>query len=1025
VAEENNIGVSRLLGTNGLQQAVDALSSKMGRLDLGIEKLAGGISQLIGSNNRMSGSSSTTGYSWNANSNRNQYSANGGGARFSGGSMGGGRANGGGGFFGNYGKGSRLSATVGAGLAIGSALTNYANQNMAGMMQQNYYGNMAQLGVAGPYSQAAVNTASRQVLSNNYGALSMQDALQSASIMQYAAGNPLNANGSMSAAYNASFSQMQGFAYANPTLGAAAAANAFQQTHSGRSMLMATALLGVGPNASMGQLSQAMMRRSLLPGQKYTAQNIGAALSQTGGLNVNMQSWAAQMGWSGTTVAEMQQYMRDSVKAQSNGIGSTQFDRLMSQAGGGAGITRQQAYAAQNTLRKAGIGASDFELQRNLNSSRMTRQEDINESMSTAFAESTKAVNKLTDTLNSLMKNLGVDRALGLASGGVAPFANALGGFSGAFGAFGGIMAASRAFGGGGGGFGLFSQMFGKGAASSTASNLGAQGANGVYNITTLGADAATAGTAAGAGVAGGAALGALTLAPSLVAFFGQNSGPTTNKVNISRRMGQWVRMHRGATNQQKAIEWSMITGKPASDYYSTQGIKLDAASGTFNPNYIYSAGGTPANPTISGQAPGTGRSGGGVSSVVGGSANNGASNMGANDAEIINFAKKQLGVPYGWGMESPGKAFDCSGLTQWAYGQAGVTIPRVASDQQRTGTAVNVNNTQPGDLLFVGNPAHHVVMNAGGGSIIEAPHSGAKVRLRALNPSEFTSATRIVGNVGNLGLSSNPQSPTTLTQGAGNSGGDIGGYGGTSELAAIMGALSGSIGAGPVGLTSTSNSATSGSSGTGTGNGSAGNGNGKNDISSLQTYAKSLLGQYGWSGEWDSFNKIVMSESGWNVSATNPSSGAYGIPQSLPGNKMAKAGNDWRTNGDTQLRWMMDYIKGRYGDPNAAWSYHQSHNSYAVGAWSIDKDQKANVHAGEMIIPAKQAETIRQTLMNNMFSPTSGNRTSGATISIGQINVQLPVGYSGTASEAQSTGKMIVDAMNEQLRIRNLQVGV
>ncbi|MEY9968583.1 LysM repeat protein [Streptacidiphilus sp. MAP12-16] len=77
------------------------------------------------------------------------------------------------------------------------------------------------------------------------------------------------------------------------------------------------------------------------------------------------------------------------------------------------------------------------------------------------------------------------------------------------------------------------------------------------------------------------------------------------------------------------------------------------------------------------------------------------------------------------------------------------------------------------------------------------------------------------------------------------------------------------------------------------------------------------------------SFDQIISHESSWNVSATNPSSGAYGLPQALPGNKMASAGADWQTNPATQLRWALDYMNTTYGSPNQAWAFWQAHNWY------------------------------------------------------------------------------------------------
>ncbi|MGR0221706.1 aggregation-promoting factor C-terminal-like domain-containing protein [Agromyces sp. ZXT2-6] len=93
---------------------------------------------------------------------------------------------------------------------------------------------------------------------------------------------------------------------------------------------------------------------------------------------------------------------------------------------------------------------------------------------------------------------------------------------------------------------------------------------------------------------------------------------------------------------------------------------------------------------------------------------------------------------------------------------------------------------------------------------------------------------------------------------------------------------------------------------------------------SGAQAIARDLMSSmYGWGD--DQFGCLVdlwNKESGWNVYATNPSSGAYGIPQALPGDKMATAGADWQTNAATQIKWGLGYISGRYGTPCGAWSH-------------------------------------------------------------------------------------------------------
>ncbi len=83
---------------------------------------------------------------------------------------------------------------------------------------------------------------------------------------------------------------------------------------------------------------------------------------------------------------------------------------------------------------------------------------------------------------------------------------------------------------------------------------------------------------------------------------------------------------------------------------------------------------------------------------------------------------------------------------------------------------------------------------------------------------------------------------------------------------------------------------------------------------------ARAMLGQYGWSEyEFSCLDSLWVGESDWNPYATNPTSGAYGIPQSLPAEKMASAGPDWRTNPMTQIEWGLDYIRLSYGTPCSA----------------------------------------------------------------------------------------------------------
>ncbi|MET0989165.1 MAG: lytic transglycosylase domain-containing protein [Glaciihabitans sp.] len=100
----------------------------------------------------------------------------------------------------------------------------------------------------------------------------------------------------------------------------------------------------------------------------------------------------------------------------------------------------------------------------------------------------------------------------------------------------------------------------------------------------------------------------------------------------------------------------------------------------------------------------------------------------------------------------------------------------------------------------------------------------------------------------------------------------------------------------------------------------------GNPDPGSAKATAKAMLEARGWNS--DQYNCLVSlwnKESGWNMYAQNKSSGAYGIPQALPGSKMASAGSDWATNAATQISWGLGYISGRYQTPCGAWTHSQA----------------------------------------------------------------------------------------------------
>lgn len=109
---------------------------------------------------------------------------------------------------------------------------------------------------------------------------------------------------------------------------------------------------------------------------------------------------------------------------------------------------------------------------------------------------------------------------------------------------------------------------------------------------------------------------------------------------------------------------------------------------------------------------------------------------------QILDAATSKIGTPYVWGAAGP-SSFDCSGLTSWAYRQAGITIPRTSGAQIAGGTRVAKEDLQPGDIVAFYSGASHVGIYAGNGQVVHAPSSGTTVSFAPLDSMPFYGATR------------------------------------------------------------------------------------------------------------------------------------------------------------------------------------------------------------------------------------------------------------------------------------------
>lgn len=144
------------------------------------------------------------------------------------------------------------------------------------------------------------------------------------------------------------------------------------------------------------------------------------------------------------------------------------------------------------------------------------------------------------------------------------------------------------------------------------------------------------------------------------------------------------------------------------------------------------------------------------------------------------------------------------------------------------------------------------------------------------------------------------------------------------------------------------------------------------------QDLVRKAMLQFGWHGQWPSMYQLLMHESGFRNTAQNPHSSAYGMFQFLDstwaGTGIKKTSDPWK-----QAIAGMRYIKNRYHSPRGAWNFWQSHNWYDEGAWNLNEDHDARVHKGEMILPSKVADIVRNELTSPGIRDNLGRRNGPA----------------------------------------------
>jgi peptidoglycan DL-endopeptidase CwlO len=192
---------------------------------------------------------------------------------------------------------------------------------------------------------------------------------------------------------------------------------------------------------------------------------------------------------------------------------------------------------------------------------------------------------------------------------------------------------------------------------------------------------------------------------------------------------------------QKDTADASSSSSTSSSTSGSSSSSGSDGDSATTGPSATVGSGGSSGSSGGSSGSSG-GSSGGSASGSVGGSSS-GSTSSAAETA--VHWAYNELGKSYVWAASGPSH-FDCSGLTMYVYGQAGVYLPHSSGAQYSSGRHVSQSELRPGDLVFFGSPIHHVGIYVGNGDMIEAPEAGESVRVSYAFRGDYVGAVRPTG---------------------------------------------------------------------------------------------------------------------------------------------------------------------------------------------------------------------------------------------------------------------------------------
>lgn len=915
-------GALGTLGTNVLQQDLDSLNRSVQELTTAVNTLSQSMqtgSQFGGSATKQQGpANNNSGFPSMINPSRMGSQTSGGnggyGSNISGMTSGGYSSNRSL-YSGNGGFASGALAMVGAVAGYGASqsqnlvgLNSYATQSLIGY---NYNGISQNQAMNQLYGQAGAMP--NQQLSIGTG--NMQDNLQFAQTLQSAAGSQ---NISQTARGRGALSAAYGFGVTNPNLSAASAASmgaglyspmlSYNMARLGYGNTILSRKAG-GTNLNAGQSAMAILGGMNL--SKATSQQVTAAFASGGAAQQNLNYLLQGTGISSSA---MQGYLTDYAQLVNNSkLSSTQANTLMTQAASGSS---SQMKSARAQLAKYGISTANNDLSALVQNqaSQTGRAGDVASGFNSGLQQSASLLEDFNNALNSLLHGP-LGSILGYGGGAAGTIAgSALGSGANMLGTAGSYMMLNK----------LMSRSAAKSIATDSADTLLEGGSAGVLSKLGLGG---------GSGLAGGLGVAA--------ALYGLSKTPSFNKSQPQLNQLSQFFTNKSAGPGGSTSGWNSWnqTGKNFGNWLGT-----DPKNWSLNAWHSLFGGGNSNPASTGGGATGVSSS---TQQRTGGNTQSGSVSGAARKA--VSAAESQAGVAYKYGAEIPGVGFDCSALIQWAYKQAGVSLPRTSQSQwsSLSKRSVPLDKVQEGDLVFAagsdgtGNAPGHVGMMVSPHQVIQAPYTGADIKVSAYNQGDWQHAARPSGS-GSF-IAGATASSVSGGSGVGNTGaskgisGSGGAYGSVNELD-VINAMGGGGRGGSVTTSTGASNGTSGSKNTVTGGSGGGSTSVPPSASSMVAIARQIARKYGWSSgvQWDDFVKVENREAGWNLRAQNPSSRAYGVGQFIngPSDYYKFGGNP--NNAQGQFTAMFRYIKQRYGSPAGAWAQEQKVGWYGAGGSTL-----------------------------------------------------------------------------------------